>query len=337
MNCAACGQGLPAGSNQRCPFCAALLAPPAEGALAPNLVPFASPLPGSQEPLREIPGLRKRERTWKDEVKDRVSDRRRNRSAEGDELPLFPGSEEAPQAPSIQSTAAERAGSVEAEPSVHGAADRSGASPRLRELDDEVARLMEPRELLLRPREREEAVVEPEVRAQPAASPRTLVDLEDEAEEDEWSLGGAPESGEAAPVERPAGAGERLLAAALDALFWGSLSAIVVYFASRIARVAPWGLRPTWPYLVGYLAALGLGYAVYFTGTTGQTLGKMATRLRVVDSQGRPPVYGRALLRTLAGSLGIALAALGVLPMLFDPARRTVHDRLTRTRVVKSA
>jgi uncharacterized RDD family membrane protein YckC len=196
---------------------------------------------------------------------------------------------------------------------------------------------MEPRELLLRPREREEPVAEPEVQAQPAAGPRTLVDLEDEAEEDDWSLGGAPESEEAAPVERPAGAGERLLAAALDALFWGSLSAIVVYFASRIARVAPWGLRPTWPYLVGYLAALGLGYAVYFTGTTGQTLGKMATRLRVVDSQGRPPVYGRALLRTLAGSLGIALAALGVLPMLFDPARRTVHDRLTRTRVVKSA
>lgn len=337
MNCPACGRGLPAGCNQRCPFCAALLAPPAEGALAPNLVPFASPLSGSEEPLREIPGLRKRERTWKDEVKERVSDRRRKRSAEGDELPLFPGPEDGPEEAS-QDPPQEPAESAGAVPSASRPSPGSGASLRLRELDDAVARLTDPEELLLRPREREELVAEPEVLAGPPAGSRKLaIDLEDEPEEDDWSLGGAPEMAEAAPVERPARVGERFLAAALDILFWGSLSAVVVYFASRIARVAPWGLRPGWPFLVGYLAALGLGYAVYFTGTTGQTLGKMATRLRVVDSQGRPPVYGRALLRALAGSLGVALAPLGLLPMLFDPARRTLHDRLTRTRVVKSA
>lgn len=325
MNCPACGQGLPAGSNQCCPFCAALLAPPAEGTLAPNLIPFASP---PEEPLREIPGLRKRERTWKDEVKERVDDRRRIRSAEGSELPLFPSPEEA-------------SGQGASEP-VERLEALGGPSPspgsRLRELDEEVARLSEPGDLLMRPREpggSEPAVESPAQAELPAGSRKLLADLEDEPEDDDWSLGTAADAN-ATLVERPAGAGERFLAAALDTLFWGSLAAVVVYFSGRIARVAPWELRPAWPYLVGYLAFLGIGYAVYFTGTTGQTLGKMATRLRVVDSQGRPPVYGRALLRALLGSLGVALAALGLAPMLFDPARRTVHDRLTRTRVVKS-
>src|SRR6185295_16860583 len=45
------------------------------------------------EPLREIPGLKKRERTWKDEVRERVRDRKRNRG-DGD-LPLFRDGEDA--------------------------------------------------------------------------------------------------------------------------------------------------------------------------------------------------------------------------------------------------
>jgi uncharacterized RDD family membrane protein YckC len=35
------------------------------------------------------------------------------------------------------------------------------------------------------------------------------------------------------------------------------------------------------------------------------------------------------------GALGILVVGLGQLPMLFDPARRALHDRLFGTRVVK--
>ena len=91
------------------------------------------------------------------------------------------------------------------------------------------------------------------------------------------------------PVERPAYSGERARAAALDLALLTVLWAIVVYFASRAAHVELMGLRPAWPYLAGYLAFLGLSYAGYFTGTTGQTLGKIAVGLRVVDAGGRPP------------------------------------------------
>jgi uncharacterized RDD family membrane protein YckC len=35
------------------------------------------------------------------------------------------------------------------------------------------------------------------------------------------------------------------------------------------------------------------------------------------------------------GCAGLAALMLGALPMFFDPARRALHDRLLRTRVVR--
>jgi uncharacterized RDD family membrane protein YckC len=41
------------------------------------------------------------------------------------------------------------------------------------------------------------------------------------------------------------------------------------------------------------------------------------------------------MLRALLGLVGIVLAGASLVPMAFDPARRTLHDRLFRTRVVR--
>ena len=79
MSCPACGTAMSAGL-ERCPGCGATVAPAVEGALARD------PARSRTEPLREIPGLKKKERTWKDEVRERVRDRKR---ARGQELPLF--------------------------------------------------------------------------------------------------------------------------------------------------------------------------------------------------------------------------------------------------------
>ena len=81
VNCPGCGAPAPP-TGSRCPACGAAPPPVTEGALAPD--------PARAEPLREIPGLRKRERTWKDEVRERVRERRKFRGAPG-ELPLFKG------------------------------------------------------------------------------------------------------------------------------------------------------------------------------------------------------------------------------------------------------
>jgi uncharacterized RDD family membrane protein YckC len=160
------------------------------------------------------------------------------------------------------------------------------------------------------------------------------VDDADDEGGSEWETEVAP-APLPAPVARPAHAGERIGAAALDLALMGGLALTVVYFASRVARVPLGGLAPAAPWIAAWLVGVGLAYAAFFTGTTGQTLGKIAIGLRVVDSANRPPSYGRAFVRASVGLLGVALAGAGLLPLLLDPARRTLHDRLFRTRVIR--
>jgi uncharacterized RDD family membrane protein YckC len=317
LNCPSCRRGLPAGASERCPFCGALLAAPVEGALAP--APRLPP--DTMEPLREIPGLRRRERTWKDEVRERVRHRKQQRS--GGELPLFPEHEEPAAGPEPER---------ETEPALSDLGEEPPALARARLRDHEAPTAVAPEDdLLLRPRD--ERALEPR-----AAEPESLLDEElDEPTREPWASfdkGPAPAAKTATP-ERPARPGERAQAAALDLGLLFGLWSLVVYFASRAAHVTVAGLLPSWRYLLAYLAALGLIYAGYFTGTTGQTLGKIALGLRVVDSAGQPPGYLRALARALLGSVGILAAAAGLLPMVFDPARRAAHDRLLNTRVVR--
>ena len=302
-----------------------------EGALAPD-VSRARP-----EPLRELPGFKKREKTWKDEVRERVRDRKRRRG-DGD-LPLFRDGDEGegpldgPVAAGEDPTVAEAPPTPAARPPVviaerppivvaerhrmTGKTADSGLGSVAIELGvDESDLPLRPTELPLR------------------AAPTVPPPVAEPAVDEPWTLGAAPSSA-ARPVERPAYSGERARAAAVDLALLTVLWAVVVYFASRAAHVGLYGLRPAWPYLGGYLAFLGLTYAGYFTGTTGQTLGKIATGLRVVDAGGRPPGYLRAFGRAALGSIGVLAAGAGLIPMLLDPARRALHDRLSRTRVVK--
>ena len=92
MTCPACGNALASG-HERCAFCGALVAPAAAGALAPDHASVTPPGRGRAEGLREIGSLRKRERSWKDEVNDRMRNRRQRgkAGAEPAELPLFDG------------------------------------------------------------------------------------------------------------------------------------------------------------------------------------------------------------------------------------------------------
>jgi len=70
----------------------------------------------------------------------------------------------------------------------------------------------------------------------------------------------------------------------------------------------------------------------------GQTLGKMAVRIRVVSSDGSPvrvgQAWGRAMTRAVLGYIpGVGLVdAL----MVFSEGRRTLHDRAASTRVVQA-
>lgn len=99
-------------------------------------------------------------------------------------------------------------------------------------------------------------------------------------------------------------------------------------------------------------------YLVFCWTRSGQTLALKAWHLRVVTDQDRPPETGRAIARyllawhlwlpafalsaifnldvgwtalTLSASFGLLL-----IPAARDPQRRLLHDRWTRTRVVRA-
>jgi uncharacterized RDD family membrane protein YckC len=356
MNCPSC-QGTLSSLNERCPSCGAVVAPVVMGALAPDPA-RATPPARSPASLRELPALRKREKVqpaWKDEVRERMRQRRRRTQPDA-ELPLFP---EATLADSAGASTPEARipelvvgsalhGSRPGEPPLPPAPLADAASEFQLENDaaeplDELPapvvelRLGLPRpaaELPMRrldlplpaPREQDPADWD-----QHGAQAHAAVEEPDEEEwvEDESPLG-TPEA-----VERPARFAERLQAGAVDAAILACLFGVVVYFASRAAHTSVSGLSVAWPWLAGYLAFLGLVYAAWFTGMRGQTPGKMLFGLLVLTQGGERPGWVWAVARAITGAAGIALVGLGMLPLFFDPARRALHDRLMRTRVVK--
>jgi uncharacterized RDD family membrane protein YckC len=88
------------------------------------------------------------------------------------------------------------------------------------------------------------------------------------------------------------------------------------------------------------LLALG-GAALYYSfmiGGTGQTLGKKATGVRVVDAtSGQPIGNGRAFGRYLFASfISGSLCGLGYLWALWDPRKQTWHDKVVTSVVVKA-
>jgi uncharacterized RDD family membrane protein YckC len=343
MNCPTCGSALAPGLG-RCASCGESVAPPVEGALAADPRRVTPPSRGrAADTLREIPGLRRRESTWKDEVRERVRNRREQRSA-SPESPLVPAADPKESGEATSAPAPMRFPSFDAslDPPFDSRHSGSGG-PGPAELGEEADLLLRPEsDLELRDNEGGSRALfddaEPPIDHGPPTFERAPVSLPRERTDHEvWSVPETPEAPDTSvPLERPATLGERFQAGALDAALLVALWAVVVYFASRAARVSVTGLLPAWPSLAAYLAFLGLAYAGYFTGTTGQTLGKIVLGLRVVDSRGQPPGYFRAFLRAVVGVVSGLAAALGFATALFDPLRRTLHDRLLGTRVVKN-
>jgi uncharacterized RDD family membrane protein YckC len=126
----------------------------------------------------------------------------------------------------------------------------------------------------------------------------------------------------------------RLAAAMIDYAILLSIDAVVVYFTLRMlnAELDAWTILPRIP-LVLFLALIKVGYFGMFTAMGGQTIGKMATGIRVVSEDGQNLGAAQSMTRTLAGALTALTLGLGFLPAL-GGEHRALHDRLARTRVV---
>jgi uncharacterized RDD family membrane protein YckC len=123
---------------------------------------------------------------------------------------------------------------------------------------------------------------------------------------------------------------DALLLAALAIAFTG----LALLFTHGKAVV--WEVVGAWVYVyrAGLVALIALYYLLNWT-RSGQTLGMRAWHLRAVSDLGRPLRWRAAALRLVLGWLAWAPAALGVLWLYVDPEHLALHDRLSRTRVVR--
>ena len=139
---------------------------------------------------------------------------------------------------------------------------------------------------------------------------------------------GAPSNGQAAS------GGRRLGAAVIDHAILLTIDFVVIYFTLRMVslELAAWGQLPPLP-LAAFLLLIKLTYFCAFTAVGGQTIGKMATRIRVVTEQHGELDGAQAVRRTLAGALSTVAFGLGFLPGVVGDGR-ALHDRAARTRVV---
>jgi uncharacterized RDD family membrane protein YckC len=124
----------------------------------------------------------------------------------------------------------------------------------------------------------------------------------------------------------------------------------LIYLADRLGADA--GLWKSMGLNEGVLAGAGLSmtnvlrgfffltfpifYYVYLHGTYGQTFGKMAMKIKVVNEDGTPLDYRKAFLRWLGYFLCDLTFYIGYLWAAFDHRKQGLHDKVCRTVVVRT-
>ena len=146
------------------------------------------------------------------------------------------------------------------------------------------------------------------------------------------------------PPLRCAGLGTRALSWLIDgAIFLGvglvGLIVLTVYMLNWASPETRGGLGTWlfWEFAVAMMANLLLAlYCLVFWSRGGQTLGKRATRLRVVRSDGQPLSLWRALQRLTAMNALSQALLIGYVWPAFNRERRTLHDIAAGTWVIEA-
>ena len=141
----------------------------------------------------------------------------------------------------------------------------------------------------------------------------------------------------AGPEAQPPGLLRRLAAVLYDSLLLVAL--LMVITAPLLLLTGGEAIDPRrdplleWAYR-GLLLAATVGFFGVSWTRGGQTLGMASWRLRVLREDGGTLTWADTVRRLAAAALSWLVLGLGWLWLLVDPARRTWHDRLSRTRVV---
>lgn len=127
----------------------------------------------------------------------------------------------------------------------------------------------------------------------------------------------------------------RLVAALIDGIILGIAAAVFSFMIGFIFNSeAVSGIRGILSDILGIAASIS--YYVFYQHSTGQTLGKKALGLKVVNEEGATPSYLTFFLREIIGKLvsGIILG-IGYLMVAFDSKKQGLHDKIAGTYVIR--
>ena len=125
----------------------------------------------------------------------------------------------------------------------------------------------------------------------------------------------------------------------LAAIFYDSWLVAAIWLLGATADTlirAALGLDAAGPHLplqIYLFAAPALFFGWFWTHG-GQTLGMRAWRLKLLDQEGSPVNWGKAMQRYAAAWLSLLACGLGYLWIWFDREHLAWHDRLSGTRLV---
>jgi uncharacterized RDD family membrane protein YckC len=126
----------------------------------------------------------------------------------------------------------------------------------------------------------------------------------------------------------------RFAAMFVDGLITGIPVMIVIVFVVFSTASSGQQPGPLWNLWFVIPTLISIAYEALFLKSRGQTLGKMALKMKVVAPDGSDitggQAWGRAVSRALLGFLYIA----DYIPALFTKEKTCLHDMLARTRVI---
>jgi uncharacterized RDD family membrane protein YckC len=133
----------------------------------------------------------------------------------------------------------------------------------------------------------------------------------------------------------PGGILRRGVALAVDLLLVAVLERVGWTVAAGLAALGPSFDLIAQAFAFTWVFVVPAAYFVLGHGTAGRTFGKRLVGVRVVDEQGAPIGYVRALGRYVATLLAVLPFGLGLAVAALRSDRRGVHDLLSGTRVAR--
>ncbi|MGD9371632.1 MAG: RDD family protein, partial [Desulfobacterales bacterium] len=97
----------------------------------------------------------------------------------------------------------------------------------------------------------------------------------------------------------------------------------------------PFAIMSFIPVLILLQYAIPAAYDTWFVGKYGATPGKMACKLKVVVADRSRVSFLRAFGRHFAKWLSSMILLIGFIMAAFDDEKRTLHDRVCETRVIR--